>query len=245
MRCEGHACAVLCVDGLRAPNTGADGCEPTRPASFREAMQWSSSSRSKWERRSGQWLDPSTVRGRAATARAYAEDEQNAPAPWPATAAEEAGKGADWYKGWDDERPGKGADRPGKGVGRPGKGAERPGKGAERPSKGAERPGKGAEWHGKGAERNRWSRRDQAQEGQPTTQGHQTGQEPADYVPFEPEFVYRVILPLSPASMGPGRWKRQVEDAQLFGVKATWRATRANPDSDLTAALCVRPPERS
>lgn len=104
-----------------------------------------------------------------------------------------------------------GEERSGKGAMRPGKGAKCPGKGAERSDKGARQPGKGARQPGEAA--------------------------PREYTPVAPIHVYRVVLPLSPKEMGAGWWKVQVEDAQKFGVKITWRANRIVQDGGMQVVL--------
>jgi len=113
-------------------------------------------------------------------AQTYTGDEQLEPPPWMAVPTSAA------------------ADLRGKllGTEQSGKGVERP----EWPGKGAEWPGKGARQPGKGAERNTWSQLDPL---------CHTMQQIAEYKPFEPRFVNRVVLLLSPVQMGEGWWKTQ------------------------------------
>lgn len=75
------------------------------------------------------------------------------------------------------------------------------------------------------------------------TKGAQLKREPEDYVPFEPHLVYRVVLPLSPAAMGQGWWKKEVTNALEFGVKVSWRSMRRMPGVEETdKTLYARPP---
>ena len=87
--------------------------------------------------------------------------------------------------------------------------------------------------YSKGPPTNTWNWRDKRRGGK-GTKGAQAEKQPDDYVSFEPHLVYRIVLPLSPAAMGTGWWKKEVANALDFGVKVSWRSMRRIPDNEET-----------
>jgi len=93
-----------------------------------------------------------------------------------------------------------------------GLGAEQPGRSATQLGQGARQPCNGA-----------WQHNSSQQGKAPRGPLRKKEPEPIENVPLDPQFVLRVLLPLSSSSMGPGWWKNQVDDAHQFGVRITWQ----------------------